>query len=56
MDLARRVTDGVFTAIGIYLLFTLSSGFAEIVTSGASAVGNLAYTLQGRSDPLGRPR
>lgn len=56
MDLARRVTDGIFTAIGIYLVFSLSGGFAEVITSGASAVSNVAYTLQGRSDFMGRPR
>lgn len=48
MDLARRALDGFFTAIFVYLLFSLSSGFAEVVTSTASAGSSLGKTLQGR--------
>lgn len=48
MDLARRITDGIFTAILVYLVFSLSDGFAEVISSGTSGVANLARTLQGR--------
>ncbi len=48
MDLARRALDGFFLAIMAYLFFSLSGGFAEVVTSGASAGATVGKVLQGR--------
>lgn len=48
MDLARRTVDGIFTAIMVYLVFSLSDGFAKVIGSSASGVSQVAYTLQGR--------
>lgn len=54
-DQVRRITDGIFTAILLYLVVANADGFGQVISTSGSAISKVAYTLQGRKDVLGRP-